>query len=38
MMEMDEMGKNLGIRLVCSIAQDISYQNLLGMNVLTIRV
>ena len=38
MMEMDAMGKNLGIGLVCRIAKDISYQNLLGMNVLTIRV
>ena len=27
---------NVGLRLVYGIAQDISYQNLLGLNVLTI--
>ncbi len=34
----DEEGKNVGIRLVYKIASDIKYQNLLGMNVLTIRI
>ena len=29
--------KNLGIRLVSGIAKDFNYQNLLGMNVLTVR-
>ena len=30
--------RNMGIRMVYSIASDINYQNLLGMNVLTIRI
>ena len=29
--------KNLGIRLVSGLAQDFNYQNLLGMNVLTVK-
>ena len=37
-MEQGDEGKNVGIRLVYSIAKDVSYQNLLGMNVLTIRI
>lgn len=37
-MKPDETGKNVGIRLVYGIADDVSYQNLLGMNVLTIRI
>ena len=37
-MEPDESGKNVGIRLVYRMATDVSYQNLLGMNVLTIRI
>ena len=37
-MEPDDLGKNVGIRLVYNIAKDISYQNLLGMNVLTVRI
>lgn len=37
-MDPDDMGKNVGIRLVYRIAEDVSYQNLLGMNVLTIRI
>lgn len=37
-MEPGEGGKNVGIRLVYSIASDVTYQNLLGMNVLTIRI
>ena len=34
----DDSSKNVGIRLVYSIAKEVSYQNLLGMNVLTIRI
>ena len=37
-MEADDMGRNVGIRLVYRIAKDVSYQNLLGLNVLTIRM
>ncbi len=38
MMEAGEEGRNIGIRLVYRIAADVRYQNLLGMNVLTIRI
>ena len=38
MMESDESGRNVGIRLVYGIARDVRYQNLLGMNMLTIRL
>ena len=34
----DEQGKNIGIRLVYSIAKDVQYQNLLGLNNLVIRI
>lgn len=34
----DEAGRNVGIRLVYEIAEGIQYQNLLGMNVLAIRI
>ena len=37
-MEQDDMGKNVGIRLIYGMARDVSYQNLLGMNVLQIRI
>ena len=37
-MQLDEDGRNIGIRLVYGITNDIKYQNLLGMNVLTIRI
>ena len=37
-MEPGDMGKNVGIRLVYNMASDVSYQNLLGMNVLTMRI
>ncbi len=30
--------KNMGIRMVYSIARDVEYQSVLGMNVLTIRI
>ena len=36
--EEEDAGKNVGIRLVYRIARDVSYQNLLGMNVLTMRI
>lgn len=37
-MELGEEGKNIGIRLVYNIASEVNYQNLLGLNVLTIRI
>jgi anti-sigma regulatory factor (Ser/Thr protein kinase) len=37
-MKMDEDGKNAGIQLVYGIAREVQYQNLLGMNVLTILI
>lgn len=38
LMEPDESFRNVGIRLVFRIADDVFYQNLLGLNVLTIRI
>ena len=38
MMDAGEAGKNVGIKLVNRIASSVSYQNLLGMNVLTMRI
>lgn len=37
-METDAYGKNIGIKLVYRIADTVDYQNLLGLNVLTISV
>ena len=37
-MQPGEAGRNVGIRLVYGIAREIKYQNLLGMNVLTMRI
>ena len=37
-MDNDKDGKNIGIKLVYKIAEKVEYQNLLGMNVLTIRI
>ena len=37
MQENDDF-KNIGIKLVYGIAKKVDYQNLLGMNVLTIRI
>jgi len=37
-MDTDSEGKNIGIKLVYKIAEKVDYQNLLGMNVLTIRI
>ena len=34
----EDITKNIGIRMVYSMAKDISYQNILGMNVLTVQV
>jgi anti-sigma regulatory factor (Ser/Thr protein kinase) len=34
----DDITKNFGIRIVYSMAKDITYQNILGLNVLTIRI
>ncbi len=38
MMEKSENGKNVGIKLVYGIASEVNYQNLLGLNVLTMRI
>ena len=37
-MQSDQEGRNVGIRLIYGIAEKVDYQNLLGMNVLTIRI
>jgi anti-sigma regulatory factor (Ser/Thr protein kinase) len=37
-MESTEDGKNIGIKLVYKIAREVEYQNLLGLNVLTIQI
>ena len=34
----DDVTRNIGIRMVFKIARDVQYQNVLGLNVLTIRV
>ena len=34
----DDAAKNIGIRMTYAVAREISYQNILGMNVLTIRI
>ncbi len=36
--EGDDIIKNIGIRMVFRIARDVRYQNILGLNVLTIRI
>lgn len=36
--EGEDITKNIGIRMIFRIAADINYRNILGMNVLTIRV
>ena len=38
MAEGDDGLKNIGIRMVFKISKDIQYQNILGLNVLTIRI
>lgn len=34
----DDITKNIGIRMVFKIASDVQYQNIMGLNVLTIRI
>ena len=34
----DDITKNIGIRMIFNMARDIHYQNILGLNVLTIRI
>ncbi len=36
--ESDDPAKNIGIRMVFKTARDVEYQNILGMNVLTVRI
>ena len=36
--EGEDITKNIGIRMVFKIARDVQYQNILGLNVLTIRI
>jgi anti-sigma regulatory factor (Ser/Thr protein kinase) len=38
MADPDDIVKNIGIRIVFSLAQDIQYQNILGLNALTIHI
>ncbi len=38
MAEGDDPLKNIGIRMVFAMAKDVRYQNMLGLNVLTIRI
>ena len=38
MAENGDVTKNIGIRMVFRIARDVQYQNILGLNVLTIRI
>ena len=37
-MSKDDPFRNVGIRLVYAIAREVEYQNLLGLNVLTIQL
>ena len=34
----EDVTKNIGIRMVFRMARDVQYQNILGLNVLTIRI
>ena len=34
----EDKASNIGLRIVCGMAKDLSYQNILGLNVLTVRV
>ena len=38
MMNPDDMMKNIGIRIVFSTAREVEYQNILGLNVLTVHI
>jgi anti-sigma regulatory factor (Ser/Thr protein kinase) len=34
----DDITKNIGIRMIFRMATDVQYQNILGLNVLTVRI
>jgi len=36
--EGDDVMRNIGIRMIFSMAKDVQYQNILGLNVLTVRI
>lgn len=36
--ESDDITKNIGIRMIFRMARDIQYQNILGLNILTVRI
>ncbi len=36
--ENDDITKNIGTRMIYDIIKDIEYQNLVGMNVLTMKI
>ncbi len=36
--EGDDAGTNIGIRMIYGILKDVEYQNILGMNVLTMKI
>ena len=38
MMDQEDVTKNIGIRLVSGIASEMHYQNILGLNVLSLRL
>ena len=38
MVDPDDITKNIGIRMVYSIAKDISYQHMLGLNILSVKI
>ena len=38
MFEPDDPAKNIGLRMVFRTARDVQYQNILGLNVLTVRI
>ena len=38
MMDQEDKTKNIGIRIVSGVASEIHYQNILGLNVLSIRL
>lgn len=38
MIEGDDIARNIGIRMVYRLAMDVSYQNILGLNVLSIKI
>ena len=34
----DDVTRNIGLRMVFKTARDVQYQNILGLNVLTLRI